>query len=626
METNQFDLFKTKRFFPFFVTQALGAFNDNIFKNSLMLILAFSASSQVPIDTDILMNLAAVIFIAPFFFFSGTAGRIADRFDMQKVIRLAKLAEIVIMSIAALAYYFEAYMTLIFLLFLMGTQSAFFGPVKYAILPKTLEKNELVGGNALMEMGTFVSILVGTIVGGLLVDLEQSRFWISISVVGFAILGYLVSRKVPATKPNNPDLKISWNIFSQTISSLKVSYKYREVFLSMMAVSWFWFMGASYLTQVPNYAKSILMSNSDVVTLMLAIFSIGVALGALICEKLSNKQVELGIVPIGSLGLSLFGIDLYLATPAYEVETLMGVTEFISQQGSLRVLVDLAFVGFFGGLYSVPLMALIQQRSDDDEKAQTIAALNIMNALFMLVSGASAIVFLGLLDLSIPEYFAVIAVMNIVVVVFIYSQVPEFTLRFVVWLLSHTIYRVKHKGLEHIPEEGGAVLVCNHVSYMDALILAGACKRPARFVMDKTIYFNPSLNWFFRLAKAIPIASQKSDPDMYASAMERISEELRMGNVVCIFPEGKLTKDGHVDTFRKGIETILEKDPVPVIPMALQGLWGSFFSHKNGAALSTLPSRFWSRIGLVVDTPWQPHETKAGALEAHIRNLRGERA
>lgn len=624
MKANQFLLLKTKRFVPFFITQALGAFNDNVFKNSLMLLLAFSAASQLPFDTNLLMNVAAGLFILPFLLFSGTAGRIADKYDMDKIIRAAKLAEIIIMIFGALAFYFEAYMTLIFILFLMGTQSAFFGPVKYAILPKSLHKDELVGGNALVEMGTFVAILVGTIYGGILVGLEQSILWISISIISFAVLGYLASRSVPFTKASDPSLKISFNIFSQTISTFKVSQKYREVLLSMAAISWFWFMGASYLTQIPNYTKTTLIGNNEVVTLLLAIFSIGVAAGSLICEKLSGGKIELGIVPIGSIGLSIFGIHLYFNTPQFSVSELMGVSEFLKQSGSFSILVDLAAIGFFGGLYSVPLMALVQQRSDENEKAQTIAALNILNALFMVGSAIAGILLLSVAKLSIPEYFLVIAIMNIVVAVYIYYQVPDFFLRFVIYIISHTMYRVKHQGLDHIPEQGAAVIVCNHVSYMDVLILAGACKRPTRFVMDKTIFYNPGLHWFFKLAKTIPIASQKSDPELYAQAMQRVNEELQNGNVVCIFPEGKLTKNGAIDTFRKGIETIVENNPVPVIPAALQGLWGSFFSHKDGAALSTLPRRFWSRVTIIMDEAWLPEQVSANALEEKVKALRGE--
>lgn len=640
-ESSQFSLLKKRRFVPFFITQALGAFNDNVFKNSLLLLFTFGAASQLSIDTNLLMNLAAGLFILPFLLFSGVAGRIADKFEMDRIIRYAKLAEIVIMSCAAMAYYYDAYLTLVFLLFLMGTQSAFFGPVKYAILPRALSKDEIVGGNALIEMGTFVAILIGTIYGGVLVGFENSELWISVSIVTLAMLGYVASRSVPKITPNDASITLSWNIFAQTKSTFKVAQKNQAIFLSMMAISWFWFMGASYLTQIPNYTKTILAGNNEVVTLLLAVFSIGVAVGSLCCERLSGKKVELGIVPIGSLGLSLFGIDLYFNSVGMGMgvdvgvgvdvlmdssRELMGITGFLGQGSSVGILVDFAGIGFFGGLYSVPLMALIQQRSDKRERAQTIAANNILNALFMVASALSGVLMLTLADLSIPQYFLVVSIMNIAVAVYIYTHVPEFLLRFIVWIFSHTIYRVSKQGFAHIPDEGAAVIVCNHVSYMDPLILAGACRRPVRFVMDKNIYNNPGLNWFFKLAKTIPIASQKSDPELYAQALEQVSAELKEGNVVCIFPEGRLTKDGEVDTFRRGIEFIIQRDPVQVIPMALKGLWGSFFSHKDGVALSTRPRRFWSKIRIQASEAWAPSKVTAEALEEEVKRLRGDEA
>lgn len=627
-ENTQFALLKKRRFLPFFITQALGAFNDNVFKNALMLLLAFGAASKLSMDTNVLMNVAAGLFILPFLLFSGVAGRIADKFEMHRIIRFAKAAEVLIMSAAALAFYFEAYRVLILLLFLMGTQSAFFGPVKYAILPRSLNREEIVGGNALIEMGTFVSILVGTIYGGILVGLDNSALWVSASIVSLALLGYLASRSVPRLTPNNAQVSLSWNLFSQTKSTFSVAHKNQGIFLSMMAISWFWFMGASYLTQIPNFTKSLLGGDNHVVTLLLAVFSIGVAAGSLFCERLSEKKVELGIVPIGSIGISVFGVDLYFNCATFLAAQVttgepVGVAAFIQQAGALGILADFAAIGLFGGLYSVPLMALIQQRSDKKERAQTIAANNILNALFMVASAITGALMLGVAELSIPEYFLVIAMMNIAVALYVYSHLPEFFLRFVIWIISHTVYRVSKKGFEHIPEEGPGVVVCNHVSYMDPLILAGACRRPLRFVMDKNIYNNPALNWFFKLAKAIPIASQKSDPDLYHRALEQVSAELKAGNVVCVFPEGKLTKNGEIDTFRLGIETIIKTDPVPVIPMALKGLWGSFFSHKDGVALSTKPTRFWSKVRIEASNAWDATKVTAPALEQEVKRLRG---
>ena len=625
----QFSLLKKRRFAPFFITQALGAFNDNVFKNSLMLLLAFGATAQPPFDTNLLMNVAAGLFILPFLLFSGVAGRIADKFEMDRITRILKFAEILIMTAAAFSFFYDAYLILIFLLFLMGTQSAFFGPIKYAILPKSLDKEEIVGGNALIEMGTFIAILVGTIYGGIIVGFDNNVLWISISIITLALLGYISSHSVPILTPNNPDLTLSWNLLSQTKSTFKIAKKEQSIFISIMAISWFWFMGASYLTQIPNFTKTVLAGNNHVVTLLLTLFSIGVAAGSLICEKLSRKKVELGIVPIGSIGISLFGIDLYLNSLSFlgslqeDNVTLMGILAFLQNAGGKGILIDLAGIGFFGGVYSVPLMALIQQRSDKEERAQTIAANNILNALFMVISAVTGALMLSVAGLSIPEYFLVVSIMNIVVAIYIYSHVPEFFLRFTIWILSHTAYRVSQKGFEYIPDEEAAVIVCNHVSYMDPLILASACARPVRFVMDKSTYNNPALNWFFKLAKTIPIASQKSDPELYNLAMERVSDELKAGNVVCIFPEGKLTKDGEVMNFHRDIETIINKDPVPVIPMALKGLWGSFFSHKDGAATSTRPTRFWSKISIEASEAWDEKQVSALALEQEVKRLRG---
>ena len=625
----QFSLLKKRRFAPFFITQAFGAFNDNVFKNSLMLLLAFGTTAQLPLDTNLLMNVAAGLFILPFLLFSGVAGRIADKFEMDRITRISKFAEILIMTAAAFAFFYDAYLILILLLFLMGTQSAFFGPIKYAILPKSLGKEEIVGGNALIEMGTFIAILIGTIYGGIIVGFDNNVIWISISIITLALLGYISSHSVPKLTPNNPDLTLSWNLLSQTKSTFKIAKKEQPIFLSIMAISWFWFMGASYLTQIPNFTKTVLAGNNHVVTLLLTLFSIGVAAGSLICEKLSRKKVELGIVPIGSIGISLFGIDLYLNSLSFlgslqeDNVTLMGIFAFLQNAGGKGILIDLAGIGFFGGVYSVPLMALIQQRSDKEERAQTIAANNMLNALFMVISAVSGALMLSVAGLSIPEYFLVVSIINIVIAIYIYSHVPEFFLRFIIWILSHTAYRVSQKGFEHIPDEGAAVIVCNHVSYMDPLILAGACARPVRFVMDKSIYNNPAFNWFFKLTKTIPIASQKSDPELYNLAMERVSEELKAGNVVCIFPEGQLTKDGEIMDFHRDIESIINKNPAPVIPMALKGLWGSFFSYKDGAAASTRPTRFWSKISIEASKAWDEKQVSALALEQEVKRLRG---
>jgi len=617
---SQFSLLKSKNFGPFFATQFLGAFNDNIYKNTLMLIIAFSASDALGLDINLVLNLAAGLFILPFFLFSGIAGQITEKHEKSSLIRKIKLLEIVIMMAAAIGFMFEQYYFLLILLFLMGTQSTFFGPAKYAILPQHLKPEQLVAGNALVEMGTFVAILVATISAGIIMEFDAHLLITSIFVVLLALFGYLVSRSIPIAVSSEPNLKVSYNPFTTTHELIKTTRQNRPIYLAVMAISWFWFLGAAYLTQFPNFSKETLNGDSSLVTLLLAVFTLGIGVGSMLCEKLSNSRVELGIVPIGALGLTVFGIGLYFSIPEKPIEAISWIV-FLNTAGNWALLINLAGIGVSGGIFIVPLYAFIQERAPENYRARTIAVINIMNALFMVGSALVGIFFLGMMGLSISDFFLVIAMMNIVVCFYVFYQVDEFALRFVVWILSHTLYRVTHHNLEHIPKEGAAIIVCNHVSFVDALLIAGACPRPIRFVMDHNIFKNPIIGWFFRLVKAIPIAPKHQDEVIYNKAFSDISDALKEGKMVCIFPEGKLTKDGKINEFKSGIETILAQDPVPVIPFALKGLWGSYFSHKDGNAFTTTPKRFWSRVDIIADSPLSPTNLKASDLQTSVHIL-----
>ncbi|WP_404366184.1 MFS transporter [Marinobacter sp.] len=620
-DQSQFRLFTQRRFLPFFLTQFAGAFNDNLFKNALLLLVTYTTGGLLGLSSTLVVNLAAFLFILPFFLFSGIAGQVADKYEKSLVIRRVKQVEIAIMLAAATGLWFGWYELLLLLLFLMGTQSTFFGPVKYAILPQVLEDDELVGGNALVSMGTFVSILLGTIAAGLIMGFAAAAKIAAIGVVAMAVLGYLTARQVPPTAAGSAALDIRLQPFRETWRLIALARERHNVLLAILAISWFWFLGAAYLTQFPNFAKGDLLGDETVVTLLLAVFTIGIAIGSMLCERLSGHRVELGIVPIGSLGLSLLGLDLYLNMPADPVPSDWWLV--ITNAEYRRILLDLLGIGISGGLFIVPLYAYVQHETPRDKRARIIAALNVINALFMVVSALTGIVMLGLLGLSIPEFFLVLAVMNLIVAAFVYQQVPEFALRFVIWLLSRTIYRVRDEGLENIPEEGPVLLVCNHVTWMDALILGGAVRRPTRFVMDYRIFSTPVLGGFFRLAKTIPIAPKSKASDIHDQAFDLIEQELRDGQVVCIFPEGRLTGDGEIASFRSGVEIILERYPVAVVPMALRGLWGSFFSHCGGPAMKHWPRRFWSRIELRVGEPLPPEQASAESLEARVRELRG---
>lgn len=620
---NEFTLLRERRFLPFFITQFLGAFNDNVFKNALIILIAFQFA---PGSSNVLINLSAGLFILPFFLFSATAGQLADKYEKSYLIRWIKVLEIVIMLGAALAFMLNNIPLLIALLFLMGLHSALFGPVKYSILPQYLKPEELVGGNGWVGMGTFLAILIGTLCGGVLIAIpEQGPRLVGVAVVILAVLGLLSSLFIPRSAPNAPDLRINWNPVSETWRTLTIARRNKTVFLSVLGISWFWFLGATYLAQLPNYTKLTLGGNEHVVTLLLTLFAFGIGIGSLLCERLSGKQVELGLVPFGSIGLTVFGVDLFFAaTPVLPDTALISAGAFMAQPGHWRVLLDILLIGIFGGFYIVPLYALVQQRSEPSHRSRVIAGNNILNALFMVVSALLAILFLDKLGLTIPQFLLLTAIFNALVAIYIFSLVPEFLMRFIVWIFINTAYRLRTEGLERIPETGAAVVICNHVSFMDALIVIGCCRRPVRFVMDYQIFKIPLLSFVFRTAGAIPIAPGKEHREILEKAYARVADYLADGEVVGIFPEGQLTGDGEVGVFKNGIERIIRHNPVPVIPMALCGLWGSFFSRRYGKAMCHFPRRFWSRIALRIGQPVLPEQVTAKALREQVITLRGD--
>ncbi|APX09122.1 MFS transporter [Vibrio campbellii] len=615
-------MFLTKRFFPYFVTQCLGALNDNIYKNVLLLMVTYSQIDSLPMSVDLFVNLAAGLFILPFFLFSAHAGAIADNMDKAKLIRRLKLIELVIMSCAATAIMTQSAILMLVLLFMTGTQSAYFGPVKYALLPQALKSDELVKGNAWVEIGTFLSILIGTLSAGLLLAVPNGMIIASCIVITLSLLGFLSSANIPSLPSKKSD-KVKFEPITGLKKTLKLAQKQRGIWMSILAISWFWFMGATYLTQFPNFAREHLFADSTVVSLLLALFSVGIATGSWLCEKLSFNQVELGILPFGILGLTIFSADLLWAVPAIESfpSQYYDVQSFVAQSSHIRVMIDLFLVGVSGGVFIVPLYAFIQSRSEEGECAQSIAANNIMNALFMVASAAVSILVLSVLEFSIVELFAILAVGNFIVAIYVYRQVPEFTQRFISYLLSHCLYRVSVTGRQHIPEQGAALIVANHVSYVDALILMGTSTRPVRFVMDKSISELPVLKYVFRHAGVIPICSPRKCAETYKKAFEQIEQALSNDEVVCIFPEGRLTSNGELGEFRPGVEKILKSTPVPVIPMALKGLWGSFFSHKNGHALTKRPTRFWSRIEVNIGKLLQPTMLDRHLLQKEVQDL-----
>jgi len=622
-DSNQFSLLGQRRFAPFFVTQFLGALNDNIFRNGLVILITFQGVRIAGMDAGQLANVAGALFILPFFLFSATAGQLADKYEKSRLMRSIKLLEIVLMVLAAFAFVTQSYTVLLAVLFLMGCQSTLFGPVKYAYLPQQLTTDELVGGNALVESGTYMAIIFGLIVGGISVaaDFEKQSILASCLVVT-AVFGYLASRQIPSTKPVDPDLKINWNAWTETWHIVGFAREERSVFLSILGISWFWFFGSAMTIQLPAYTLGILNGNEAITTALLVAFAVGVGVGSLLCERMSGHRIELGLVPFGSIGLSLFAIDLFFSQPDAQVAAVNSVSDFLARPGSWRILMDLSLLGAFGGFYSVPLYALIQDRTERQHLSRVIAANNIINALFMV---AAAVLAFGVLasGLSIPQFYLVLAVLNALVAIYIFTLLPEFLMRFLVWILINMLYRVRPTGLENIPDEGPAVLVCNHVSFVDALLVGGSIRRPVRFVMYYKIFQIPLLSFIFKTAKAIPIASAKEDETLLAEAFDQIDKELDAGQIVCLFPEGGISTDGEVQRFRPGIEKIIERRGVPVIPIALGGLWGSWFSRRSGGGLRKIPGRLWAKVNVRIGEAVRSEDVTAASLELLVRTLRG---
>jgi 1-acyl-sn-glycerol-3-phosphate acyltransferase len=447
---------------------------------------------------------------------------------------------------------------------------------------------------------------------------------VSLATVGLGVAGWLTSRAIPPAPPDDPGLRIRWNPFTETWRLVGFAREVRSVWLSVLGIAWFWFYGALFLAQFPGLGHDVLGGDEHVVTLLLALFTIGIGSGCLLCERLSGGAIELGLVPLGALGLTVFALDLWWSTSAAAGLTAgLDVAGFLASGTHWRNGADLVLIGMLGGIFIVPLLAFVQHRSDPRHVSRVIAASNVVSAAFM-VGAALAGVGLRAFGFTIPQLFLFTAIVNAVVCIYIFTVIPEFLMRFVIWMLVHTVYRVSHRGLDNLPTTGPAVVVSNHVSFVDALVIAAASRRPIRFVMDHAIFEVPILSFVFRTGRAIPIASKKDDPALLERAYDEVARALDAGELVCIFPEGRITTTGDLNPFRPGVERIVARTPVPVIPMALRGLWGSFFSRMGGPAMRRPFRRFWSRIEVVAAPAVAPAAVSAEGLQAEVATLRGD--
>lgn len=593
MSADMQHLLRSRRFLPLFVTQFLGAANDNLFKSALVMLITFELAAQAGLNGPLMVTAAAGIFIAPFFLFSATAGQLADCYDKGTLAKLVKAAEIVIMCGAAYAFMNANAYVLMAILFLMGTQSALFGPVKYAILPQHLHQDELISANAMVEAGTFLAILIGTIAGGLLILRGGGVEMVSALIIAISVLGFCASLFIPKAPAPDATLRVNFNVIAETYKMVRHASARRDVFLSILGISWFWLVGATFLSQFPTFAKDVLGGDENVVTLFLAIFSIGIGLGSALCAKVLKGEVSAKYVPFAALIMTAFMVDLYIASTQTVLVPGTGVASFLSQPLGVRILADLLMIAMSGGLFIVPLYAILQSRGDEKHRARDIAANNIYNALFMVVS-ALAITAMLSGGMTVPEVFLIVAIANAGVALYICKLLPDELVRGALRMVFRLAFRVEVKGLENWQKVGKrAVIVVNHVSFLDPALLAAFLPEKPLFAVNTHIANKWWMKPFLTLVEAFPM-----DPTKPMSTKALIKEVA--GDRKCvIFPEGRITVTGGLMKVYEGPAMIADMADADVLPVRIEGAEFSFFSRLDG----TVRQRWFPRITLTVLEP-----------------------
>jgi acyl-[acyl-carrier-protein]-phospholipid O-acyltransferase/long-chain-fatty-acid--[acyl-carrier-protein] ligase len=587
-------IFLKRRFWPLFVSQFTGATNDNVFKNAMAILVIYRLADQSPISPQVLVSVAAGLFILPFFLFSATAGQLADRFEKSGLIRIVKFAEILIALLGTWALLLPSVTGMLAVLFLLGLQATFFGPLKYAILPEQLDESELVGGNALIEGGTFLAILLGTIAGGLLVLREGGTGLIAALVVGLSAIGFLSSLMLPKAKAGDPTIAIQVNFIRETVHVLGMARSSRAIFLSVLGISWFWLVGATYLAQFPAFAKDVLYADEHAVTLMLTVFSVGIGIGSLLCTRLLHSEISARFVPFAALAMSLFAFDLWLSSKAIEVQpSIQTLGAFLGHASSWRVLSDLLLLAIAGGIYIVPLYAILQSRSRESERARMVAANNITNAAFMVISAAASAAMLAG-GFSVPEIFLSMAVATLVVAIYICGLLPDAVLKALFAWLFRRLYRVEVRGTEHLKEAGEkAVLVVNHVSFLDAILLASFLPMKPTFAVNS---FISELWWvrpFLSVVDAYPM--DPTNPMSTKGLIHAVQE----GRTCVIFPEGRITVTGALMKVYEGPGMIADKAGAPIVPVRIDGAQYTPFSRLKGK----IKLRWFPKISITILPP-----------------------
>lgn len=588
-------LMASRRFLPLFLSQFLGAANDNFFKNALVVLVVFQLGSYAGMQPHVLATVAAGLFIAPYFLFSATAGQMSDRYEKMGLMKIWKAAEIAISALGAWALVDHNVGAMLAALFLLGTQSTFTSPIKYAVLPELLDEDELIGGNALVEGGTFLAILLGTIGGGTLVLLENGGAIVAGAMMALALGGFAASLFLPTAHAGNPEVRVRFDVLRETGHLWTLIRGKRDLFLSVLGISWFWLVGATYLSQFPAFAKTVLTADEHAVTLMLTMFSVGIGIGSLLCGRLLKGEVSARHVPFAALGMTVFALDLWFAAgpAAGDGAALMSLAEFLARPAAWRVLADLLAFAICGGLYIVPLYAIMQAHSDEAVRARVVAANNVVNAAFMVFAAvASALLLVA--GFTVTDVFLTIGLANLVVALYICGLLPDAVLKGVFASVFRALYRVRVRGLEHLPAEGApSVVVVNHASFIDAALLAAFLPGRPVFAINT---FTARLWWvrpFLRLVEAFPV--DPTNPMSTKSLIRKVQE----GRTLVIFPEGRLTVTGALMKIYEGPGMIADRAGVPVVPVRIDGAQFTPFSRLKGK----LRLRWFPAIAITVLPP-----------------------
>ena len=609
-------LLGTRRFAPLFITRSLGAFNDALVSAALVVLLASPAAGPLALRSKSAATIAVVAYLCPVLLCSATAGQLANKYDQARLAQTIKLLEMLIMGVAALGFLLPSLTLLIAALCLLGLRSSLLGPANGALLAQHLREDELVSANALLKTGLLVALLTGALAGGMLAGPSERIAGVALVGLLAAAAGCSASLGIPAAPAPAPELSVGLNPGAETLRNIGFARQDRMVFLSTLGVAWFCFTAAVFLAGLSPQVIDTMSGRASSALLPMLVVTVGFGVGAMFCKALSGRQVEFGLIPLGALGMGLFLLDLALAFPP--------MAQHLG--GSWRVLFDLGALGVLCAFYLVPQNVLILSRSPPQRRARIVAASVFLDALAMLVGwgvGAASLAYLGH-ELVLPWLLALASIGFFGVAAHAYFAAPHLSLRFLTDLLIHCFYRLDKQGFEHLPDDGPAVLVCNHVSFVDSIVIMAAVRRPIRFVMDYHIHRTPVVGFLFRHSRTIPIATAKENLALKETAFAAVAHALKNGELIGLFPEGRITHTGEINHFRYGVGRIVSETPVPVIPMALRGLWGSFFSRRYGPAMSQ-PSllRPFARIELVVGEPVPPEQGTPENLQKIVTALRG---